>query len=115
MTAQPAPASGPDLLASLAVGVRLMNSHGVAPWSLYINRDSRAAESYIERVELDRLVPHVDGARVVVNGMFVHLNGSVDGVPVEFYADAEDADLIGASLDRQNVREMRRTRKAAQS
>jgi hypothetical protein len=47
--------------------------------------------------------------------MFVHLNGSVDGVPVEFYADAEEGDLIGASLDRQNVREMRRTRKAAQS
>jgi hypothetical protein len=115
MTAQPAPASGPDMLASLAVGVRLMDSHGIAPRSLHINRAERKAESYIARHELARLVPHVNGARVVVNGMFVHLNGSVDGVPVEFYADAEDADLIGASLDRQNVRYMNDPRKAAQS
>jgi hypothetical protein len=106
----PIPASGPDLLASLAVGVRLMDSHGIAPWSLQINRGERKVEASIARDELDRLVPHVDGARVVVNGMFVHLNGSVDGVPVEFYANAEDADLIGASLDRQNLRLMRRTR-----
>jgi hypothetical protein len=47
--------------------------------------------------------------------MFVHLNGSVDGVPVEFYADAEEGDLIGASLERQNVHFMRNPRKAAQS
>jgi hypothetical protein len=111
----PIPASGPDLLASLAVGVRLMDSHGIAPWSLHINRGERKVESYVARDELDRLVPDVDGARVVVTGMFVHLNGSVDGVPVEFYADAEDADLIGASLERSNVHFMRNPRKAAQS
>jgi hypothetical protein len=50
-TAQPAPASGPDLLASLAVGVRLMDSHGIAPWSLHINRGERKVEAYIARAD----------------------------------------------------------------
>ena len=94
----PPRATAADLALAFVTVARVLDSHGIAPWSMHVNQGDLKCEVYVSRDEFTRLVPDVDGAALVVNGEFMHLNGTVEGVAVEFYADAEDADRIAASL-----------------